>query len=68
MTVYLIAGVLFMKYSKHATGVQMIPNSEFWRELPTYIKVNFFFFQFKFKFQANKNSIKGWNYIYNGKN
>ncbi|XP_059161705.1 uncharacterized protein LOC131944860 isoform X2 [Physella acuta] len=36
--VYLIGGVLFLKYVRKAQGAEVIPNVEFWKELPSLIK------------------------------
>lgn len=40
LVVYLVAGILFMKYRRGATGKEVIPNLEFWSSLPGLIKVN----------------------------
>ena len=37
--VYLTSGILIMKLKYKATGVQMLPNSALWTELPGNIKV-----------------------------
>ena len=39
-TIYLVAGVLFMKYKREATGKELIPNVEFWSSLPGLVKVS----------------------------
>lgn len=38
IVVYLVGGVLFMTYNKGATGVERIPNVDFWKELPGLVK------------------------------
>ncbi|KAL4222547.1 hypothetical protein ACF0H5_018586 [Mactra antiquata] len=38
ITVYLVGGILFMKFFAGAQGVELIPNYEFWSSLPGYIK------------------------------
>ena len=40
LVVYLVAGILFMKYRRGATGKEVIPNVEFWSSLPGLIKVS----------------------------
>lgn len=37
--VYLIAGVLVMKFVKGAHGSELVPNVGFWKGLPLYVKV-----------------------------
>lgn len=37
--VYVVCGVLFMKYKKGASGRELIPNYTFWSTLPVLIKV-----------------------------
>lgn len=44
LVVYLVAGVLFMKYRRGATGREVIPNIEFWSSLPGLIKDGCVFF------------------------
>ncbi|PAA76741.1 hypothetical protein BOX15_Mlig017316g1, partial [Macrostomum lignano] len=34
VTVYLLAGILFNRYSRQRSGLQMVPNLEFWMSLP----------------------------------
>ena len=41
LTVYLIGGMLFMKYQKQASGTDLIPNKEIWISIPENIKVIF---------------------------
>ena len=38
--VYLIAGMIFMKFVKKAEGKEVIPNSSFWFAIPGHIKVS----------------------------
>ncbi|XP_069111001.1 cation-dependent mannose-6-phosphate receptor-like [Argopecten irradians] len=38
LLVYIIGGILFMRYVRKAQGVEMIPNREMWAELPLLIK------------------------------
>ena len=38
--VYLVAGILFNKYSKGATGKELIPNVNFWTDFPLLVKVS----------------------------
>ncbi|KAI8481830.1 melatonin receptor [Branchiostoma belcheri] len=40
VSVYLIAGVLYMSFVKNATGMERIPNIGFWRDLPALVKVS----------------------------
>ena len=37
--VYIVAGVLLMKYRYNAAGTDVIPNKKFWMEFPLLIKV-----------------------------
>ena len=37
--VYLVAGLLFNKFHKGATGKEMIPNVNFWTDFPLLVKV-----------------------------
>ncbi len=37
--VYVVGGVLFLHFSKGASGVEMIPNVSFWKEVPGLVKV-----------------------------
>lgn len=39
LVVYLVAGVLFNKYSKGASGKELIPNVNFWIDFPLLVKV-----------------------------
>ncbi|XP_063419760.1 uncharacterized protein LOC134704905 [Mytilus trossulus] len=41
--VYLIGGVLFMKFGKQASGADLMPNKKFWSGVPTNIKTGFQF-------------------------
>ena len=43
LVIYLVAGILFMKYKRGATGKEVIPNIEFWTSLPGLIKVSSFY-------------------------
>ncbi|XP_078573446.1 uncharacterized protein LOC144860179 [Branchiostoma floridae x Branchiostoma japonicum] len=38
VSVYLIAGVLYMSFVRNATGMERIPNIGFWRDLPALVK------------------------------
>lgn len=38
LAVYLIVGILFMKFKNNASGIEMIPNSGLWRDVPGNIK------------------------------
>lgn len=38
LVVYLVAGILFNKYSKGATGKELIPNVNFWIDFPFLVK------------------------------
>ncbi len=40
--VYIIGGVLYNKFAKGAKGVELIPNIEFWKELPGLVRVRTF--------------------------
>jgi hypothetical protein len=46
LVIYLVAGILFMKYKRGATGKEVIPNVEFWSSLPGLIKVGGYFYFF----------------------
>ena len=37
--VYLVGGVLYMRFVRGATGIEMVPNLEFWKEVPALVKV-----------------------------
>ena len=39
VVVYIVGGVLFMKFARGAEGKEVIPNVNFWSELPGNIKV-----------------------------
>ena len=39
LTVYFVGGILFMKFGKNSTGIEMIPNLSFWKSLPGNTKV-----------------------------
>ncbi len=39
LTVYFVGGILFMKFGRNSTGIEMIPNLSFWKSLPGNIKV-----------------------------
>jgi len=41
--VYFIGGALFMKFARGASGKEIIPNVEFWADLPSLIKDGFMF-------------------------
>ena len=43
LIVYLTAGILVMKFVKGASGVEMVPNLELWKGLPSLIKDGFVF-------------------------
>ena len=36
---YFIAGVLYNKYRRGATGLEVIPNLAFWQDFPNLVKV-----------------------------
>ncbi|XP_053373167.1 cation-dependent mannose-6-phosphate receptor-like [Mercenaria mercenaria] len=38
LAIYFIAGILFLKSARGATGTELIPNYDFWTSLPGYIK------------------------------
>ncbi|KAH9524733.1 hypothetical protein Btru_027646 [Bulinus truncatus] len=38
LLIYLVGGVLFLKYVRKAEGIEVIPNVEFWKDLPSLIK------------------------------
>ena len=40
LTVYLVAGILFNKFHREQTGVDMVPNVDFWKSLPGLAKVS----------------------------
>ena len=40
LVVYLVAGILFNKYSKVANGMELIPNVNFWIDFPSLVKVS----------------------------
>ena len=39
MTVYLVGGMLFNRFHKGASGVEVIPHVTFWKSVPVYAKV-----------------------------
>ena len=39
VVVYLVSGILFLKYHKKQEGKDLIPNYEFWKDFPLKIKV-----------------------------
>ncbi|XP_006819098.1 uncharacterized protein LOC102807910 [Saccoglossus kowalevskii] len=43
VVVYLIGGILFNKFIRHAEGSDVIPNKQFWAALPALIKDGFLF-------------------------
>lgn len=42
LVVYLVAGILFNKYHKGATGKEVIPNVNFWTDFPLLVKVGMY--------------------------
>lgn len=40
LVVYLVAGILFNKYSKGASGKELFPNVNFWIDFPFLVKVS----------------------------
>ena len=40
IAIYIVAGVLIMKFHYNAAGTDVIPNKKFWMELPLLIKVS----------------------------
>ncbi|XP_068671560.1 uncharacterized protein [Montipora foliosa] len=44
LVVYLVAGLLFNKYSKGASGKELIPNVNFWTDFPLLVKDGIIFF------------------------
>ena len=40
IVVYLIGGILFLKYYKKEEGSDVIPNREFWSDFPSKVKVS----------------------------
>lgn len=42
LVIYLVGGILFMRIARGAQGAEMIPNREFWLELPVLVKVRDF--------------------------
>ncbi|VDI27678.1 cation-dependent mannose-6-phosphate receptor [Mytilus galloprovincialis] len=43
LIIYLVGGILFMKFMRGASGVEMVPNLEQWKGLPSLIKDGFVF-------------------------
>ncbi len=39
--IYLVGGILFLRFARGARGSEQIPNYEFWREFPNYVRVSF---------------------------
>ena len=39
IVIYIVAGILIMKFRYQATGTDIIPNKEFWLSFPLLIKV-----------------------------
>ena len=40
--IYLVGGILFLKYHKKEEGSNVIPNKEFWTDFPSKVKVSTF--------------------------
>ena len=40
---YFIVGILWNKYRRGATGMEVIPNLSFWQDLPNLVKVSFYY-------------------------
>lgn len=38
--IYFIGGTIILKFLRGATGWEMVPNHEFWRNLPSLVKVS----------------------------
>jgi hypothetical protein len=55
-TVYFAGGLIFLKFVRHAEGVSMVPNVEFWSSLPGLVKV--------VQVQSCVNSELGWSQVY----
>jgi hypothetical protein len=43
LVVYLVAGILILRFGRGARGVEQIPNVDFWKELPLLVKVRLIF-------------------------
>ncbi|XP_052096026.1 cation-dependent mannose-6-phosphate receptor-like [Mytilus californianus] len=43
LIIYLVGGILFMKFMRGASGIEMVPNLELWKGLPSLIKDGFVF-------------------------
>jgi hypothetical protein len=56
VVVYLVLGILWQKYRNHATGSDLIPNKEFWTELPILVKDGCVFTYFKVKEKISHSS------------
>lgn len=37
--VYIVGGILFLRFYRGASGVEMIPNYEFWKDFPLLVTV-----------------------------
>ncbi|XP_046565577.1 uncharacterized protein LOC124274270 isoform X2 [Haliotis rubra] len=58
LLVYLIAGILFLKFVRKAEGTEMVPNYvEFWAALPSYIREGVYFTFRGFKTEATYEKI-----------
>ena len=58
LIVYLVAGMIFMKFVKKAEGKEVIPNSSFWFSIPGNIKVSRFTFNNKFVCKGKIENIR----------
>jgi len=55
--VYFIGGALFMKFARGASGKEIIPNVEFWADLPSLIKEGVMFVVNKARGRQNYSSV-----------
>ncbi|XP_072029421.1 uncharacterized protein [Amphiura filiformis] len=55
--VYIVGGMVFMKVVKKAEGKEVVPNVNFWMELPNYIKDGFLFVKNGCKGDSNYGSM-----------
>ncbi|XP_067649906.1 cation-dependent mannose-6-phosphate receptor-like [Haliotis asinina] len=57
LLVYLIAGIMFLKFVRKAEGTEMIPNYEFWTAMPSLIREGVYFTFRGFKTEATYEKI-----------
>ena len=59
MLIYLVFGIAFRKFVGGASGFEVVPNLEFWQDIPVLIKVSVFLYLYA------KGSFYGTYYAFN---